>query len=377
MGKLFLDSLEIQNFRGFRHLQIEKLGRVNLIVGRNNIGKTALLEALHLYARKDGSSLVWEMLQARDELRKPLSQTDIDDLLEALKYLFLDCKDVRKYADAILIGPMHSPSEVLKISVERVDVGGTSPVKPLSYEEMLFANLPHLRFQWGEMGGVSYPVMPDTAYGFLGEGVPLLSSIFLSAGGLSKESIVDLWDNIALTAFEKDVIEALRILAPGIEGINFVGDTPARRGSVFRMLVKESVSQRSRIPIVRIASEHNPLPLRNLGNGMLHILEIILALINSQDGLFLMDEVENGIHYSAQQEIWQMIFRLADRLNVQVFATTHSWDCIEGFQKAVAKDKQEEGLLIRLSLKGDDEMKVTSYDERRLEIATRERIEVR
>jgi len=48
MGKLLLDSLEIQNFRGFRHLQIEKLGRVNLIVGKNNIGKTALLEALHL-----------------------------------------------------------------------------------------------------------------------------------------------------------------------------------------------------------------------------------------------------------------------------------------------------------------------------------------
>jgi predicted ATP-dependent endonuclease of OLD family len=44
MGKLLLDSLEIQNFRGFRNLQIEKLGRVNLIVGKNNIGKSSLLD---------------------------------------------------------------------------------------------------------------------------------------------------------------------------------------------------------------------------------------------------------------------------------------------------------------------------------------------
>jgi hypothetical protein len=40
MGNLILNSLEIQRFRGFRHLQIERLGRVNLIVGKNNIGKT-------------------------------------------------------------------------------------------------------------------------------------------------------------------------------------------------------------------------------------------------------------------------------------------------------------------------------------------------
>src|SRR5262245_60205982 len=44
MGNLILDSLEIQNFRTFQHLRIEKLGRVNLITGKNNVGKTSLLE---------------------------------------------------------------------------------------------------------------------------------------------------------------------------------------------------------------------------------------------------------------------------------------------------------------------------------------------
>jgi len=77
-----------------------------------------------------------------------------------------------------------------------------------------------------------------------------------------------------------------------------------------------------------------------------------------------------------QPELWQLILQIAYRLNVQVFATTHSWDCIKGFQEAAQEDKQNEGLLIRLESKKDD-ISVTLFDERRLAIATREEIEVR
>jgi AAA15 family ATPase/GTPase len=101
-----------------------------------------------------------------------------------------------------------------------------------------------------------------------------------------------------------------------------------------------------------------------------------LALGNTKDGILLIDEIENGIHYSVQHELWQLIFRLASRLNVQVFATTHSWDCIEGFQKATQENMQEEGLLIRLSLKKNDVV-ATLFDKEELAIVTREQIEVR
>lgn len=70
MGKLLLESLEIQNFRGFHHLQIEKLGRVNLIVGKNNIGKTSLLEALELYARRGAPELIRQFLRSRNDRMK-------------------------------------------------------------------------------------------------------------------------------------------------------------------------------------------------------------------------------------------------------------------------------------------------------------------
>ncbi len=77
-----------------------------------------------------------------------------------------------------------------------------------------------------------------------------------------------------------------------------------------------------------------------------------------------------------QPNLWRLIFQVAHRLNIQVFATSHSWDCIEAFQWAAREDQQEEGLLIRLESK-KGEIGVTLYDEQELTIATREHIEVR
>lgn len=107
---------------------------------------------------------------------------------------------------------------------------------------------------------------------------------------------------------------------------------------------------------------------RNLG--------IALAQVNAKDGILLIDEFELGLCYSVQPDLWRFIFRMARSLNVQVFATTHSWDSIEAFERAAREDHQEKGLLIRLESKKGG-IGVTLYDERELTIATREHIEVR
>jgi AAA15 family ATPase/GTPase len=132
-----------------------------------------------------------------------------------------------------------------------------------------------------------------------------------------------------------------------------------------------------RIPLVKIKNRDEPVPLRRLGDGITRLFGIALALVNAKDGLLLIDEIENGLHYSLQAEIWQFIFRVARRLNVQVFATSHSWDMIEAFQEAAQKGFQSDGLLIRLQSKADKRVIPTIFDYRKLAIATREYIEVR
>src|SRR5437763_1762964 len=116
MSNLILNSLEIRNLRGFRHLQIERLGRVNLIVGKNNIGRSSLLETLQLYARRASTpTFIWEILQKRNEIRQPF--VNVEDMLSTLKYLFYDRKDIRPGLEPIQIGPINAPSETLSIAV--------------------------------------------------------------------------------------------------------------------------------------------------------------------------------------------------------------------------------------------------------------------
>ncbi len=263
MGNLILNSLKIRNFRGFRHLQIERLGRVNLIVGKNNVGKSNLLEALQIYAgRASTPAIISEIMETGSETTQPSEE---------------------------------------------------------------------------------------------------VTCILVPANGLNREQIIELWDGIAMTGLEREVINALRLIAPGVEGLNLVS-APTPEGE--------------RDLIVSVAGIDKPLPLHGLGNGMWRSLGIALTLVNAKFGILLIDEFENGLYYSVQPDLWRFIFRMARSLNVQVFATTHSWDSIEAFQRAAREDHQEKGLLIRLESK-KGEIGVTLYGERELTIATREHIEVR
>ena len=108
---------------------------------------------------------------------------------------------------------------------------------------------------------------------------------------------------------------------------------------------------------------------------MNRLFNIILALANVGNGILLVDEFENGMHYTVQLDAWRMIFQLASDLNIQVMATTHSSDCIASFKEA-AKESKEDGLLIRLG-RHNDRTYIVEYTEERLDIAVKQQIEVR
>ena len=81
----------------------------------------------------------------------------------------------------------------------------------------------------------------------------------------------------------------------------------------------------------------------------------------SRDGVVLIDEIENGLYYSAQQKLWEAILSWAHELNVQVFATTHSWECIRAFNACAESTLFEsEAKLFRIERK-DDTFRTVEY----------------
>jgi hypothetical protein len=170
--------------------------------------------------------------------------------------------------------------------------------------------------------------------------------VLLPANGLSITDIGKFWDNVTLSPQENDVLKTLKIIEPDIERVNLIG-------------TQKSARYRERIPIIKISTFDDPIPLKSLGEGMNRIFGIALALVNSKGGMLLVDEVESGLHYSVHLEMWRFIFQAAKRLDVQVFATTHSWDCISAFQQA-SQENEEDGLLIRLENKKEKLFPLTS-----------------
>lgn len=371
MSNLLLDTLEVKDYRAFNHLKIEQLGRVNLFVGKNNIGKSSLLEALWLYAQKALPTVILDLLETRDEYsdRRLRRESNSREIIGSLKSLFYGRPDFSGPLPPITIGPIGEQETTLSIGIEWQERDEAKDQLPLLEELNRNEQIPYLVLKQGYRTFQSYNLIGlfdreyvrATRFRQTRLNKQSIPSYFINTNGLNNDEVARLWDGIALTDLEEDVLSALHLITPEVERLSFIGS---------------SIESSRRFPVIKTSKFSEPIPLRSLGDGMNRLLGVVLALVNSKDGILLIDEIENGLHYTVQPKIWQMVFKVASRLNVQVFATTHSWDCVQAFQWAAVEDHSQEGLLIRLE-EIANMITATVFNERKLEIATREHIEVR
>lgn len=179
----------------------------------------------------------------------------------------------------------------------------------------------------------------------------------------SNSDIARFWDDVVLTDDETQAVHALRLIyGDDVERVGVIGD--------------ESSRYIGRRAIVKFNGQERPVPLKSLGDGAVRLFGVALALIHSRDGFLVIDEAENGIHHSVQRDFWKMVMKTALQNNVQVLATTHSWDCVANFAQAATDLEEMEGMLIRLEGKGEH-MRAVEYSEEELQSAASQGIEVR
>lgn len=372
MTPLALSSFEIRGFRAFEYLNLDRLGRVNLFVGKNNVGKTCLLEALWVYANQGSPSVLWSLLEGRDEGAlfselQPTTAEDVENQISSVRYLFYGRQQPKIGLQKMEFGPSQCPEQQVSIKftwAESVtEEQGNRRIREVERMEYGIDTVPALLIQ-SEKNNNLVLLNRMVAHNFRDQFSLQMENpcIFVPANGLTIGNIGKYWDHITLGPLESDVLGTMKMIEPDIERINLISNPRNSR-------------LRERIPIVKISSCDSPVPLRSLGEGMNRMFGMALAMVNAKDGILLVDEIESGLHYSILPEMWGFIFHAARQLNVQVFATTHSWDCITGFQQA-AQGSDQDGMLIRLANK-KGKIIPTFFDEKKLAIVTREQIEVR
>ena len=370
-SELHLPDLSIRNFRGIESLSIGRLGRVTLLAGRNGIGKTTVLEAVRVYAARGHENELAKLLDKREEFVTDLDE-DGDSIISP-DYTALFHGRTLTRNRPITIGPI-SGANTLRIEI-------STPSDLMSEQQDMFgnalteANVQAFTVTYNERQSVVsvFPNKYDPRYR---RGLPqqlrdrkLFDTInceSLGPGLTENRKLARFWDSVVLTEEEQFSLEALRLIGDNIERVAVVGDDG-------RSNKGRSVGRRV---VLKLQDHSHPVPLKSLGNGMTRLFAAGLALTSCRNGFLIVDEVENGIHHSVQHRFWLMILRAAQKHNVQVFASTHSHDCVRGFAQAAAELDNAESILLRLERK-DGNLRAVEYTKEELEIAVDADIEVR
>jgi predicted ATPase len=358
-------NFTVKNFRGFTGLVLKDLARVNLISGKNNTGKTALLEAVQLHniqtngplavainkqrgiedPEKDFADVVGWFFYAKHPNHSPeLASFDEKGINRTLSMNLLDEQTTRarfpeiaKSIDATL-GDRRFPSTGLWLTL-RYEQSGEQP----RYSVTSKSSLAH-----GANGLAS-----------VGSRIPSsIPSNYLPSGGPSPEQDVEYFSELESAKRLGEILPALQLLEPRLQRLSLVSlaGKPILHGDI------------DGLPRL--------VPVPFMGEGMRRVLSIVLAIANAPGGVVLIDEVENGLHYSLQVDVWKAIGRAARDANVQIFATTHSWECIDAAHRAFKEAGPYELRYYRLDRRGE-EISVKSLDERLLDAVEKTDLEVR
>lgn len=353
------ESFKLQNFRCFQELSLTGLGRVNLIAGHNNVGKTALLEALFIYCGAYNPELTIRVNAFRgvEKLElKPFksAETPWDSLFynfSTSEELRMDAKDDKGGNRALRLSIMNRPKELGNVIKPVETVSDKAANLPISQKvlQLKYSEKGTKFYMFLDAGGLRTHPAPEP---------PPFPSYFLNARrSLSLNEQAELFGVMDLRGQSQLILESLKILEPRLQELSMI------------------FSQGSPMVHGNIGLER-PLPLILMGDGMSRLFSLLTVIGNSKDGVILVDEIENGLHHSRLTDIWKAIGKAAADFNTQVFASTHSLECIVAAHRAFSENKNYPFRLHRLENRGGKIAAVT-YDQETLEAAIENEFEVR
>ncbi|MGK7921513.1 MAG: ATP/GTP-binding protein [Trichodesmium sp.] len=338
-----IDNLTIHRFRGIRDLKLEELGQINLLVGVNNSGKTSVLEAIYTYCNPL-DPLEWINTAWQREIKSSRQSK-----LEALKWLFpqnnennpddfyqgetfvsgssnfgiVDSKATYEEFAGIWDTTENSNEEYDQENlIDEIDIGSneimrganlkltSNPPEPPQLTLQLFQEIPiSKKFKiWENQPFTTLKKHKRNNWLSVDTVTPFSHRI--------EQLQIKLLTGATFEDFKQEVIELISMIDSEIIDLEILDPT----GKNSRLYVR-----------------HKTLgitPLSSFGDGVRRLLFIALTIAKLQDGILLIDELETAIHTEALVPSFSWLVKWCRKMNVQLFATTHSLETVDAMLAA-------------------------------------------
>ncbi len=355
-----INFLELKNYRGFSQLELSDMSPITLISGKNNTGKTSVLEALFLLMDHQSpdcfvgvSSFRNMHIQAEpSSLWEPFFYNmETDNKIEIVAHCDDGNRNLTFAPDKSFIPTFDNniPSDMLN---QFTSSAKTSYSLKFEYNHETYTEVGHYLISPGGMMCNINTNLPNN------EMVPMQHCQFINAMISQNDMIAPEWfGKILLSKKKEQILQALRIMEPELQDI-----------------VTISKNNRSQL---YFQTNDKTLPAKMSGDGMTHLLFILMAIVTNPNAIILIDEIETGFHYSIYEKLWEIICKTAIENNCQVIVTTHSYECIVGAISAVQKTGSSDGFCFYRIDKGSNSFVSKRYNAELLQTAIELEMEVR
>ena len=332
---------------------VGKLSEINLVTGLSSAGKTTLIEAILLLVGAANARMAFNSHVIRG-FRQGVPPRWVADTYWKPLFSRLDTNTIPE------VSGFHSAVGDMKLTIQW-ERASKEEFSRDGIKEALATGAPEkrsLKFVYedpnvGKIESEAHETTDKIDVDQSDRYVPLKVEILQPGEGNVNEDAVAL-GQLRMQKRGELILDALRLVEPRLESI------------------EDNSSSGAPMICVDIGlPELAPLPV--MGAGMTHVARIVLAAATAAGGVVLVDEIENGLHHSVLPDVWRVIAKAAEQFDVQIFATTHSYECVEAAREALGSD----GFRLHRLEVVDDMTRCVTYDADAVDGAIRHNMEVR
>lgn len=361
-------SFEVERFRGLTRCQVNDMRRVTLLTGRNNAGKTALLEAMFIHTGRQNPNLVMVTNAIRGVAKVEINGSDNSDApWQSIFSSYDDTQSIRLIGDiarksghsdqtTVIISTVRGGAETSGLNPElrryNLQDVGEGPTRILKVEVTVGRRTKSTR-HFLILGNKKRIVTPPPS--------PVdIESRFISAYQRdSAEVLASQFSRFQAEGKVDLLVEALKAMEPRLQELTLM--------YVAEPMLHGNIGLKSR----------RFIPLAMMGDGLNRVAALVLAIGSTRDGVVLVDDIDTGLHHSVMESFWATIFRAAELFNVQVVATTHSDECAKAaLESSLKSNNPNDMCLVRLERR-EDGVAAFTYSASELKVAFEADLEVR